>query len=83
MAINVVENCDGRAQIEWLGVMVLFVGLFVASGLIPATGMYLLLGSSKPAGMAIAIGFSMACCTLPMLIFQQLRLPIDRLPAGK
>lgn len=83
MAINVVENCDGRAQIRWFGVLALFIGLFVASGLIPAAGMWLLLGSPKLAGMALAIGFSMACCTLPMLVMQQFRLPIDRLPAGK
>lgn len=80
MAINVVENCDGRAQIKWFGVFVLFMGLFVASGLIPAAGMWLLLSSPKPAGMALAIGFSMACCTLPILVIQQLRLPIERLP---
>ena len=80
MAINVVENCDGRAQIRWFGVFVLFIGLFVASGLIPAAGMGLLLGNPKQVGMALAIGFSMACCTLPMLVIQQLRLPIDRLP---
>lgn len=80
MAINVVENCDGRAQIKWFGVFVLFIGLFVASGLIPATGMWLLLGGTKPAGMALAIGFFIACCTFPMLVLQQLRLPIDRLP---
>jgi hypothetical protein len=82
MAIHVVENCDGRAQINWSGLGILFVSLFVASGLIPAIGMGLLLSSEKSAGMALAIGFSMSCCTLPILVLQQLSLPIDQLPVG-
>lgn len=82
MAVNVVENCGGRVRVKWLGVLLLFVGLFLACGLIPAAGMWMLLGSVDSAGMALAIGVSMACCTLPLLVLQQLRLPIERLPPG-
>lgn len=83
MSINVVESCDGQAKVAWFGVGILFVAIFIATGLVPAAGMWWWLGSAKPAGMALAVGFSMACLTLPVLVIQQLRLPIDRLPTSK
>jgi|GEM_PF-3226732 len=80
MAINVVQNVDGKARVKWLGTFVLLVSLYSACGLIPAAGMWLAFGDTKLVGTALAVGFSIACCTLPMLIAQQCRLPIDKLP---
>jgi len=83
MSLNVVELVDGKARVNWLGAVALFAGLFAACGLIPSGALWLWLGDVKVAGSALAIGFSMACCSLPMLIAQQLRLPAERLPLGK
>lgn len=80
MAINVVENVHGKARVRWLGALVLFIGLWTACGLIPAAGMWVAFGDSKLTGTAIAVGFSIACCSFPMLIVQQLRLPIEKVP---
>lgn len=80
MAIHVVENANGRPRIVWGGAAVLFLGLFSASAAIPAIGFWLAFGEARLVGMAIAIGFSMACFTLPMLLLQQMSLPLERLP---
>lgn len=80
MAVNVVENVQGKARVHLPGAFVLLVGLYAACGLLPAAGMWLAFGDTKVAATALAVGFSIACCTLPMLIVQQLRLPIDKLP---
>jgi hypothetical protein len=81
MLVNVVENAAGKARVKWQGALLLFAGLYSACGLIPAAGMWLASGDTKLAGTALAVGFSIACCTLPILVLQQLRLPIDRLPS--
>ncbi|MDX1963663.1 MAG: hypothetical protein SFX18_10950 [Pirellulales bacterium] len=80
MAIRVVENVQGKAHLNWLGLFVLFVGLLAACSLIPAAGMLVAFGNWKLAGTALAVGFSIACCSLPMLVIQQIRLPIEKLP---
>ena len=79
MVLNVVENAGGRAQVRWAGAGVLFLGLVAACAAVPAVGFWLVLGDAKLAS-TVAAGFSMACCTFPLLLIQQLRLPLDRLP---
>jgi len=81
MALNVVENVDGQARVSWPGASVLFLGLVMACAAIPAAGLWLAFGDVRLIGSAVAVGFSMACCTFPQLIMQQVRLPLDRLPA--
>ena len=80
MVLNVVENVNGRAKVSWPGAAVLFLGLVAACALVPAAGSWLLFGDAKLAGMAVATGFSIACCSFPLLLIQQLRLPLERLP---
>ena len=80
MALNVVENVNGRARVSWPGALVLFLGLLAPCALVPAAGFWLVLGDAKLSGMAVAVGFSIACCSFPLLLGQQLRLPLDRLP---
>jgi hypothetical protein len=80
MAINVVENVQGVARVNWTGASVLAIGVLIACAMIPALGMWLAFADAKLVGTAMAVGFSMSCSTLPMLILQQLRLPLDRLP---
>ena len=80
MALNVVENVNGRARVSWPGALVLFLGLLAPCSLVPAAGFWLALGDARLAGMAVAVGFSIACCSFPLLLGQQLRLPLDRLP---
>ena len=80
MALNVVENVNGRARVSWPGALVLFLGLLAPCALVPAAGFWLALGDARLAGMAVAVGFSIACCSFPLLLGQQLRLPLDRLP---
>ncbi len=80
MALNVVENVGGRARGSWPGAAVLFLGLVAACAAVPAAGFWLALGDVQLAGSAVAAGFSIACCSLPLLLTQQLRLPLDRLP---
>lgn len=80
MTLNVVENVCGRARVSWPGAAVLFLGLVAACAGVPAAGFWLALGDTKLAGSAIAAGFSIACCSLPLLVTQQLRLPLDRMP---
>ena len=81
MALNAVENVKGQARVSWPGATVLFLGLVAACGAIPAVGLWLVLGDAKLVGTAVAVGFSIACCSFPILLIQQLRLPLDRLPA--
>ncbi len=81
MKLNVVENAGGRAQVCWLGTAVLFLGLFTASAAIPAAGFWLVFRDLKMVSSAVAVGTSMACCSFPLLLIQQLRLPLNRLPA--
>lgn len=80
MAISVVENVAGRARVNWAGASVLLLGLFAACGLVPAAGMWLAFADAKLVGTALAVGFSIACCSFPMLLVQQMRLPLDKLP---
>ena len=82
MAINVVENVEGRARVYWSGASVLLLGLFASCGFVPAAGMWLAFSDAKLVGTTLAIGFSIACCSLPMLLIQQLRLPLDKLPTS-
>jgi len=81
MAINVVENAQGVAQINWTGASVLAIGTLFACAIIPAIGMWLVFADPKLVGTAMAVGFSISCCTLPMLLLQQLRLPLNKLPS--
>jgi hypothetical protein len=80
VALNVVENVGGRARVFWPGAAVLFLGLVAACVAVPATGLWLALGDGKLVANAVPIGFSIACCSFPLLLTQQLRLPLDRLP---
>jgi len=81
VTLNVVENIGGRSRVCWPGAAVLFLGLVAACAGVPAAGFWLAIGNAKLAGIAIAAGFSIACCSLPLLLTQQLRLPLDRTPA--
>ena len=78
--VNVVENDNGRARVCWAGAVVLFLSLIAACGAVPATGFWLAFGDAKLVGTAVATGFSIACCSFPLLLIQQLRLPLERLP---
>jgi len=80
MAINVVENVNGAARVNLPGVMILGLGILTASAIIPALGMWFVFADPKLAGTAIAVGFLFACGSLPMLVLQQMRLPLDKLP---
>ena len=80
MAFLVVENVNGRARVSWPGAVLLFSGLIAACVAVPATGLWLAFGDARLTGIAVAVGFSMACCSFPLLLDQQLRLPLDRLP---
>jgi hypothetical protein len=79
MAINVVENVNGIARVNWVGVSVT-IGLGCTCAIIPAIGMWLLFPDTKLAGAAFANGFAIGCGTLPVLVLQRLRLPIEKLP---
>jgi hypothetical protein len=81
MSLNVVENVSGRARVAWSGASVLFLGLVVACAAVPSAGFWLALGDTRLASIAVATGFSIACCSFSLLISQQLQLPLDRLPA--
>ena len=81
MAINVVENVQGAAKINWTGASVLAIGVLFACAIIPAMGMWLTFAAPKLVGTAVAVGFSISCCTLPLLLIQQLHLPLDKLPS--
>lgn len=70
MALNVVERVDGRARISLPGAALLFLGLSVACAAVPAAGFWLALADARLAGTAVAAGFSMACCTFPLLLVQ-------------
>jgi hypothetical protein len=80
MVMNVVENVNGRAKVSWPGAAVLFLGLVASCALVPAAGLWLALGDDKLAAMAVAVGFSITCCSFPLLLGQQIGLPLDRLP---
>jgi hypothetical protein len=80
MVMNVVENVNGRAKVSWPGAAVLFLALVASCALVPAAGLWLALGDAKLAATAVAIGFSIACCSFPLLLGQQRGLPLDRLP---
>jgi phosphatidylserine synthase len=82
MSIHVVENVHGKAHVKWLGAATLFLGLYSACGLVPALAIWLLSFDANATRTALAVGFSMACCTLPILIIQQLRTPIGDMPSG-
>jgi hypothetical protein len=80
MALAVVESINGRSRVSWLGAMVLFLALVAACAAVPAAGLWLVFGDARLAGLAVAVGFSIACCSFALLLGQQLRLPLDRLP---
>jgi len=80
MALNVVENVNGRPHVSWPGAMVLFLGLVAACVAIPAIGFWLAFCDAKLVGTAVAVGLWSACYSFTMLLGQQLRLPLDRLP---
>ena len=80
MTFNVVENVGGRPRVSWPGAAVLFLGLVAAAAAVPAAGFWLAFHDITLVGSAVAVGFSMACCSWPLLLVQQSRLPLDRLP---
>ena len=79
MAINVVENVNGVARVNWMGVSVT-IGVVCTCAIVPAIGMWLLFPDTNLAGTAFSHGFAIGCGTLPVLVLQQLRLPIENLP---
>jgi hypothetical protein len=80
MTFIVVKNINGRACVSWPGAMILFVALLAACATVPAAIFWLAFDDERLTGTAVAIGFSIACYCCPLLLSQQLRLPIDRLP---
>jgi len=82
---NVVRDCSRPDNLRFSVVEKRPDGFFhgqlvTASAAVPAAGFWLALGNLELVGSAFTVGFSMACCTLPLLLIQRLRLPLDRLP---
>ena len=80
MSIPVVENVNGQVRIRWKGAGILALGVFAATGVMPALGFLLVFGPSPLVLTQLVFGMFVTAISTPLLIQQQLRLPIERLP---
>ena len=80
MALNVVEIVNGRLRVSWPGALVLFLGLVAGCAAIPAFGFWLAFGDARLVSTAVAVGLWSACFSFTLLLGQQRRLQLARLP---
>ncbi len=83
MAINFVENVDGRARICWPGAVLFFGALYLACAVIPAVGFWLWLGEAALVSNSLALGFGLSCLSIGAILGRSLSIPVQKLPVRK
>ena len=80
MAMNFVENVDGKAKVCWKGAIVMLSALLLACAVIPAVGFWLAYGFGTLVSTALVIGFIIASLSFGAILGRNLGLPLDKLP---
>ena len=80
MAINFVENVDGKAKVCWKGAVVMLAALLFACAVIPAVGFWLAYGFGNLVSTTLVVGFIIASLSFGAILGRNLGVPIDKLP---
>jgi hypothetical protein len=80
MAPIVVKNTKGNVRVSRIGATAPFLGLVIVCAVVPAVIFWLAFDDVRLVRTSAVIGLSIAFTSFSLLLCQQLRLPLDRLP---